>query len=832
MTPVPVSVSIEASPAKTYDGNTEISFDSDFTYTYTGLPEGYTLNLKKLSGHFDNKNAGSGKTVSIGSAVYKVFDGNHNELKAANYGLNFNNVSGQIKQRYVTVAASDFDKTYDGGTEAVNFKLEIANKAESDDVYLDFDASYMNADGSVASNAGAYILKVSDIALAGTDAGNYLFEKQEITYSGSITPAALTVIPDAKTKEYLDEDPVFTYSLEGVVEGDTLSGMLSRESGQDVGDYRIVQGTLDNSNYDISIAEKYLTIEPRTITVSGLSAEDKVYDGSTDVVIKTGAISFGNVPEGFDFSEYTDMTVTAAFADADAGEDKAVEVELSFSYGEGELAAPVSFFSFVTASELTADISPMAVKLTVDETEKVYGEDDPDFDYSADFDSGETLLISREEGEDVGEYDFTVASGAEGNFDYSFENSFSIGRRDLSQVSGSVKTSDKEFTCQAVDGVDSVDLKLNGTALVKDKDYSVSGNVHTKLGKYTVTVTGIGNFTGSISKQFSIVPPAIISKVLNGSIKPATVTVSDMDELKLLDAALATIDEDTQHPKLDTWKKAAAKMPAIMEAVEELEMALALPDTSKADALKKETLKISDKETLEEAQKALEEHLDKYGSKLDKAAKDELEAKLDNYEELLGIIAEAEKLAAEIEKWLDKYMPYADADELELRAQYRGYTTKINKLDKDAKQVLLNSISAKLYLMEEKLYTYYIIKGHDQYWLTSSDKGASFTSNGHISLFKGIYVDEKLVDSKYYTVKAGSTVVEFSKEFMDTLKLGKHQIQFKYEDGYSTVGLFTVTDKIIPATGDEAQPGLWAGMMLIAAAGVYLSLRKREEMLG
>ena len=50
----------------------------------------------------------------------------------------------------------------------------------------------------------------------------------------------------------------------------------------------------------------------------------------------------------------------------------------------------------------------------------------------------------------------------------------------------------------------SVTVKVNGKTLKKDTDYTVSYSNNTKVGTATVKITGKGNYTGSVSKTYSI----------------------------------------------------------------------------------------------------------------------------------------------------------------------------------------------------------------------------------------------------------------------------------------------------------------------------------------
>src|SRR5690606_29417357 len=74
----------------------------------------------------------------------------------------------------------------------------------------------------------------------------------------TITAVPLEIIADpGLEKTYGAEDPVFIYTVTGLVNNDTqeiLAGSLSREPGEDVGSYLIEQGTLNaGSNYEVVV---------------------------------------------------------------------------------------------------------------------------------------------------------------------------------------------------------------------------------------------------------------------------------------------------------------------------------------------------------------------------------------------------------------------------------------------------------------------------------------------------------------------------------------------------------------------------------------------------
>ena len=127
-----------------------------------------------------------------------------------------------------------------------------------------------------------------------------------VTFSGSdyvwdntvlaikILPCAITVTADNQSKIYGDSDPALTWEItEGNLVGDdSLSGELAREAGEDAGVYAIQQGSLDNSNYDITFVNGSLTISQRAITVTA-DNQSKTY-GDSDPAL-TWEITEGNL---------------------------------------------------------------------------------------------------------------------------------------------------------------------------------------------------------------------------------------------------------------------------------------------------------------------------------------------------------------------------------------------------------------------------------------------------------------------------------------------------------------------------------------------------------
>ena len=84
------------------------------------------------------------------------------------------------------------------------------------------------------------------------------------------------------------------------------------------------------------------------------------------------------------------------------------------------------------------------------------------------------------------------------------------------------KIPDKTYTGKAIKPALSV--TYNGTKLKEGTDYKVTYKNNTKVGKATVTVTGIGDYIGTISKTFKIIPKSTTLSTLKPGSKQITAT--------------------------------------------------------------------------------------------------------------------------------------------------------------------------------------------------------------------------------------------------------------------------------------------------------------------
>lgn len=113
----------------------------------------------------------------------------------------------------------------------------------------------------------------------------------------------------------------------------------------------------------------------------------------------------------------------------------------------------------------------------------------------------------------------TVIISAKDNANYegSFEADIIIDAASIENGELTLDKSEYEFTGGAV--TPDVTVTVDEVTLVKGTDYDVSYENNTAVGEATVTVTGKGNYTGTLSDKFTITPISIAS---------ATVTADDV----------------------------------------------------------------------------------------------------------------------------------------------------------------------------------------------------------------------------------------------------------------------------------------------------------------
>ncbi|QTE24336.1 MBG domain-containing protein [Polaribacter cellanae] len=346
----------------TADAKSKVYGDADPTLTYqitTGSLVGsdvFTGSLSRATG----ENVGN---YAISST-----------LNNANYNITFTSADLSITQKAITITADAKSKVYGDADPTLTYKITTGSLVGSDV----FTGSLSRATGE---NVGTY-------AIASTLA-NSNYNITFVADNLSITQKAITITADAKSKVYGETDPTLSYQItSGSLEtGDSLTGSLSRATGEDVGTYAI-SSTLANSNYNITFVADNLSITQKAITITA-DAKSKVY-GETDPTLSY-QITSGSLETG--------DSLTGSLSRA-TGEDVG-------TYAISSTLANSNYNITFVADNLS--ITQKAITITADAKSKVYGESDPTLTYQITTGSlvGRDVFtgsLSRATGENVGNY--------------------------------------------------------------------------------------------------------------------------------------------------------------------------------------------------------------------------------------------------------------------------------------------------------------------------------------------------------------------------------------------------------------------------------------------
>ncbi|QOD59388.1 T9SS type A sorting domain-containing protein [Polaribacter haliotis] len=349
-------------------------------------------------------------------------------LSNSNYNITFQSGFLRITAKKGIVITVDSKTKIYGETDPILTYKITSGSLDSGDVLTG------SLSRTIGENAGEYVISSN---LSNTD--------YDIIYvSGKLTIAKrkLSITADAKTKIYGESDPEFTYNISSgsLINGDVLSGILNRESGENVGVYKI-SSTLVNSNYEITFIGSNFIISKKEISITA-DAKTKIY-GESDPEF-TYNISSGSLING---------DVLSGTLNRELGENVGVYKILSTLVNSNY---EITFIG----SNFT--ISKKEISINSDFKTKIYGDSDPDFTYkitSGNLLNGDVLsgTLKREVGENIGDYE--ISSTLEnGNYQINFISSFlTISKREITVTADSIikgkNDADPPLTYQITNGI-------------------------------------------------------------------------------------------------------------------------------------------------------------------------------------------------------------------------------------------------------------------------------------------------------------------------------------------------------------------------------------------
>jgi hypothetical protein len=319
ITKAPLTITGVTASNKVYDGTNTAALTVG---TLSGKATGDVVNLVAGNGTFADKNFGTAKAVT--ASVYSISgtDANNYTLGAQPSGLTANITKAPLTITGVTAA----NKAYDGTLAAVLSGGALSGKAAGDVVMLTAGT------GAFASKTPgtAKTVTASGYLISGTDVANYTLS-QPSGITATITATPLTIIGVTASNK------VYNGGLDATLTGGSLTGVLGSEVvtlvpgtgsfvDKNAGSGKAITATAyslsgaDAANYSVSQPTGITAnITNAPLTITGVTASNKVYDGGNTATLTVGTLS-GKVTGDV----VTLVAGNGTFADKNFGTAKAV----------------------------------------------------------------------------------------------------------------------------------------------------------------------------------------------------------------------------------------------------------------------------------------------------------------------------------------------------------------------------------------------------------------------------------------------------------------------------------------------------------------------------
>jgi len=405
------------------------------------------------------------------------------------------------------------DTTYSGNEqkrEPVIEDTKTGKKLDKDDYSLSYSTD--------VTNAGTVTITV-------TGKGNYT-GKFEVNYK--ILPRKVTLKSEAASKPYDGTaltKPDVKVSGDGFVKGEVsdikATGSVTTVSEGEVTNTITFTKETDykDRNYTIFKEEGKLSITPQSID-PGTDPEKPNPD-------YTGAKVNSPSDEVYDGNEHKWIPTVTDKADKklEAGTDYTVEYSTKNFKDVGTIDVTITGIGNYTGTVTrTYKITPKSVTVTADNKTKVFGETDPKLTAKVDGTLGNDTVdykLSRETGEAAGKYEITVKGDKlQGNYTVTYvAGTLTITSQSIDPGTDPEKPNPDYTGAKVNSPKDSVydgkEHKWSPTVTDKadkrleaSKDYTVEYSTKNfkDVGTIDVTITGIGNYSGTVKRSYKVTP--------------------------------------------------------------------------------------------------------------------------------------------------------------------------------------------------------------------------------------------------------------------------------------------------------------------------------------
>ena len=343
---------------------------------------------------------------------------------------------------------------------------------------------------------------------------------ENVLYATWIEKTVITLVAKSNTVTYSGE----AQSVEGfgdVADGYIVSGLTAKATGTNVGEYTTeIKGTARVTKEDKDVTGKVvvnvvpgkLTISKRNVTLTSAS-DEKVYDGNA---LTNDTVTADGFVEGQGATYNVTGTITNVGEKANA-----------FEYSLNKGTNPDNYE--IKKAEGTLKVTPVTDKVTVTITGntgsvKYDGDSHEVTGYTTSFSNAlytandfEFNGTAKAEGIEVGTYTMKLTPAQFENKSRNFANvEFVVNDGKLEITPKSInpedektgikvtKPSDTMYNGEEQKNKPTVEDTKTGATLVENVDYTLSYTAAVNAGTVEVTITGIGNYTGTAKTSYEI----------------------------------------------------------------------------------------------------------------------------------------------------------------------------------------------------------------------------------------------------------------------------------------------------------------------------------------
>ncbi len=303
-------------------------------------------------------------TLNTGNAYIYYNPGSYNSPTL--YTSDF--TGNGIVNSYMWVFVQGDNKTYDGTNSAtLSF---VGTPTAGGAVTLVDPGSGATYSGKNASNGKT--INYAGFTLGGADANKFSLFSSSGTTTGTIAGRVLTVTAASNSKTYDGNTSSSGPPTFGSLQTGDTGNFAQHYDNKNVGTSKVItaSGSVSDGNGGNNYVVNFVTdttgvIIARTLTISGITASNKVYDGSANATIQTGATIYNGLVSGDSVS----VNSTGVFSDKNVANGKTVTItSLSSGADAGNYSITNQAFTFanISAASVFAPSIPVIIAPAID----------------------------------------------------------------------------------------------------------------------------------------------------------------------------------------------------------------------------------------------------------------------------------------------------------------------------------------------------------------------------------------------------------------------------------------------------------------------------------